>query len=63
MLKEAKIIKHEITIEYECPNLKQRYSSTIENPFITQGQYYEDWEYTAINFMCPHCGMSHVFEI
>ena len=63
MLKGAKVIKHSITIEYACPGTEEKHSVKIQNPSICQGNYFEDWEYTAVSFKCMICGKEHTFEI
>jgi len=62
-MKTCKTIKHTITIEYVCNTDGKKYTITIDDPYINQGQYYEDWHYTAITFDCPHCNKSHSFEL
>ena len=62
-MKSCKVIKHEITIIYTCPNNNQEYTLLINNPNINEGHYYEDWSYTYISFHCPHCNKEHNFEI
>jgi hypothetical protein len=62
-MKGCKIISHTMTIEYECPTKKETYTLTINNPYINEGHYYEDWSYTYVVFDCPHCKSSHSFEI
>jgi hypothetical protein len=62
-MKQCKVIKHSIRIEYTCPTDSETYTTVIKNPRINQGRYYEDWEYTAITFQCPHCKKTHSFEI
>lgn len=62
-LKRAKIIKHEIELEFECQTTKERISQKIKNPYINQGSYYEDWQYTSITFKCEKCNQNHTFEI
>ena len=53
-----------MTIEYECPIKKEKFTITIENPSIHDGQYFEDWYYTWVEVRtCPICGKSHGFEI
>ena len=59
----CKVINHSITIEYECPNKKETYTITLNDPSISDGQYFDDWHYTAISFECPHCKTNHSFEI
>ncbi len=62
-MKSCKVISHTITLEYECPEKEETYKEEIKNPYIGQGQYFEDWQYRFVRFKCPHCGNSHMFEI
>jgi len=63
MLKNCKTIKHTIVIEYKCDTNDKTYTIKINSPHIYEGQYYEDWHYSAITFKCPHCEKRHTFEI
>ena len=62
-MKECNVLKHEMTLSYECSTKKETFTITLVNPHIGKGQYYEDWHYTYVEFRCPYCGMSHMFEI
>jgi len=62
-LKIAKVLKHTMTLEYECEKNKTKIITTIENPKISDGQYYEDWNYKYIEIKCSSCGELHKFEI
>lgn len=64
MLQGCTTIRHVIEIEFTCPTKKDRIKQEINSPYISQGNYYEDWSYTAINVnKCNSCGKSHVFEL
>jgi hypothetical protein len=64
MLKGCKVIKHTISIEYSCQkNPETKHTVKIVNPSISSGQYFDDWEFTAISFKCEFCGKEHIFEI
>ena len=62
-MKEAKILKHTLKLEFECPELEKKFIQIIQKPYISQGEYYSDWQYTAVTFTCKFCGKSHSFEI
>jgi hypothetical protein len=64
-LQGCKTVKHIIEIEYTCPKTKDRVKKEIKNPYIGNGQYFEDWSYTYINVdKCPSCGSTnHSFEL
>jgi len=62
-LKIAKILKHTMILEYVCEKNKTKITSIIENPEISDGQYYEDWHYKYIKIKCESCGELHKFEI
>ena len=62
-MKRCKVISHKIKIEYICPNTEKEYVLEVNNPYIGQGQYFEDWSYTFVDFECPHCKKFHMFEI
>jgi cytochrome c biogenesis protein ResB len=55
-MKQCKVIKHTISIEYQCPETKTKHSIKINSPLIYEGQYFEDWQYRYIQFKCLHCG-------
>lgn len=60
----AKILKHSITLEYTCPETKEKSIHTELMPTIGDGQYYEDYHYTYIEIKkCRCCGKKHKLEI
>lgn len=64
MLRGCTTIRHVIEIEFVCPTKNEKVRQEIENPYISQGNYYEDWSYTSIHVdKCKACGQSHVFEM
>jgi hypothetical protein len=69
MLRGCTTIRHVIEIEFICPTLelqtgeKKTIRQEIQNPYISQGNYYEDWSYTCVHIKCKECDKSHVFEI
>ncbi len=69
MLRGCTTIRHVIEIEFICPTIeletgeKKKFRQVIQNPYISQGNYYEDWSYTCINVKCEQCGKSHNFEL
>jgi hypothetical protein len=63
MLKGCTTIRHVIEIEFTCPTENKKIRQEIQNPYISQGNYYEDWSYTYIDVKCNECGKSHSFEL
>lgn len=62
-MKQARVIKHSITIEYKCPEKESTHSVKLINPNIQTGQYFSDWTYDYVEFKCEFCDKTHRFEI
>jgi hypothetical protein len=62
-MSRLKIIKHTMSVEYECPETKTKHATKIDNPQIIHGKHFEDWEYECIFVKCHACGKEHRFEI
>lgn len=62
-MKTLKVIKHTLSVQYECEETKVKHSVKIENPTILSGSYYSDWHYKYIEIVCKSCGNKHKYEI
>jgi len=56
-----RVIKHTISIEYECEETKSKHSiKLINNKFSIWQNHVEDWGHeTFIEFKCPFCQKYH----
>lgn len=57
----CRVIKHYMTIEYQCPANNSKHSVKILNPIITEAEDDED-KYRLININCV-CGKTHTYEL
>lgn len=58
---KIRVIKHVMSVEYECPKTHVKHSVKIDNPTIYEGAYYSDWTYKYINIKCKTCGKEHKY--
>lgn len=61
MFKQAKVIKHIITLSFECNGVQ--HSVKLTNFYISEYQAYADEHYKVITFICPICGEEHTFAL
>lgn len=60
---KLKVIKHILSVQYECEETKTKHSVKIENPTIREGSYFSDWHYKYVEIVCKSCGKTHKYEI
>ncbi len=62
-MNKAIVIKHTMSIEYTCPVDMNKHSIKINNPSLEKSRVGSDWDYTALEFKCPHCDGYHTLEV
>jgi hypothetical protein len=58
---KIKVIKHTMSVEYECPKTHVKHSVKIEDPIIYDYAYFSEYGYKYIEIKCKTCGELHKY--
>ncbi|HLO91560.1 MAG TPA: hypothetical protein VK172_10390 [Lentimicrobium sp.] len=59
----ANVIRHELVIEFNCPEKREVVTQTILFPSIHESNHFEDWTYQYILVKCSLCDKVHTIEM